>query len=102
MLGHNEIKENRQIGKGNQKGNTKVQQLGAEERQKGRCQCPKGRGDSMLIPAQQKDLWDKDSRDKDHWPFIVHPCTPTVHPILCIQSWGSHVVFLESSLPSLT
>lgn len=102
MLGHNEIKENRQIGIGNQKGNAEVQQLGAGERQKGRCQCPKGRGDSMLIPAQQKDPWDKDSRDKDHWPFIVHPCTPIVHPILCIQSWGSHVVFLESSLPSLT
>lgn len=49
----------------------------------------KGRGDSMLIPAQQKDPWDKDSWDKNHnaAPYIQH--------------WGPHDVFLESSLPSL-
>lgn len=43
----------------------------------------------MLIPAQQKDPWDKDSWDKNHnaAPYIQH--------------WGPHGVFLESSLPSL-
>lgn len=98
MLGHSEIKKDRQIRIGNQKGNAEVQQLGAGERQKGGCQCPKGRGDSMLIPAQQKDPWDKDSWNKDHWPFIVHPVTTMQNPVFRTGV----LVVLESSLPSLT